>query len=238
MNKNSLFALLKSGFIYDSDVGLSRTAKKRSVLVVENEPLLCDLIAKMLEANDFDVFAAGNAATAKRLVTKHDPDSLVIDIDLGPGPNGFDLATAVNAASPGRGVVFLTNLPDPRFAESRSTEILNNAAYLRKSALVDSNALVEALHAVLREQVSDKYRHDLLADRPLARLSKSQLQVLQLVAQGKSNQQIADIRGTSVRAVEAVITRVLVQLEIDGNAEGNHRIEAAKAYFAAAGGHG
>lgn len=211
------------------------TQPNRSVLVVENEALLRDLIAKVLETQGFLVHSAGSAIEAKKLVDKFDPDALVIDIDLGLGPNGFDLAEAVQTGDHGRAIVFLTNLPDPRFIEGGEKRVTSGAAYLRKSALVDSNLLVEALEATLRERVSIEHRHDLSDSRPFSEFSESQLQVLKLIATGKSNAQIAEVRGTSIRAVEAVVTRVLQQLGIDGSTEGNPRVEAANAYFTASG---
>ena len=72
----------------------------RHVVVVENEPLMRDLIGKTLESAGFKVTTAANAADAKRVHLAVDPDAMVIDIELGPGPDGFDLATAVVAESP------------------------------------------------------------------------------------------------------------------------------------------
>ena len=59
----------------------------RHVVVVENEPLMRDLIGKTLEASGFRVTTAANAADAKRVHKAVDPDAVVIDIELGPGPD-------------------------------------------------------------------------------------------------------------------------------------------------------
>ena len=64
----------------------------RHVVVVEDESLLRDLIAKSLEAAGFTVSTAANAADAKRACAAVDPDAVVVDIELGAGPNGFDFA--------------------------------------------------------------------------------------------------------------------------------------------------
>lgn len=207
----------------------------RHIVVVENEALLRDLIARMLEASGFTVATAANAADAKRAIDSTDPDAVVIDIDLGLGPNGFDLADAISRESPERGIVFLTNLPDPRFAGAGTHQVHSGAAYLRKSQLVDSDDLLEALAAVLRNRVSAEFRHDLNRGRPMAALSSNQIRVLQLVAEGKTNSQIATLRGTTVRAVEAMLARIFGVLDIDSADEGNPRVEAARAYIVAAG---
>jgi len=85
--------------------------------VVENESLLRDLIARSLEAVGFNVTTAANASDAKRACKAVDPDACIVDIELGPGPDGFDFAEYLSREAPDVGVVFLTNLPDPRFAK-------------------------------------------------------------------------------------------------------------------------
>lgn len=207
----------------------------RTLVVVENESLLRDLIARSLEAVGFDVTTAANASDAKRACKAVDPDACIVDIELGPGPDGFDFAEYLSREAPDVGVVFLTNLPDPRFAQRDSKSVKQSQAYLRKSQLVDSKELVDAINAVLKEEDVSQYRHDQAAERPLADLSKRQLVVLQLMAEGLSNSQIAEARGTTVRAVEGMISRIFQALDIDAQGSGNARISASKAYLSAVG---
>jgi DNA-binding NarL/FixJ family response regulator len=207
----------------------------RTVVVVENESLLRDLIARSLETAGFEVSTAANAADAKRAVKATDPDVCVVDIELGPGPNGFDFAEYLSREANDVGVVFLTNLPDPRFANRDVKVITQNQAYLRKSQLVDSKELIEAVNAVLKEQDVDKFRHDQNLERPLAELSRRQISVLKLVAEGYSNNQIAEERGTTVRAVEGMVSRIFVALGVDAQGLGNARVEATRMYLNAAG---
>jgi len=208
---------------------------QRTIVVVENESLLRDLIARSLEAAGFDVSTAANAADAKRAVKATDPDICVVDIELGPGPNGFDLADYLAREAPDVGVVFLTNLPDPRFADRDIKTVTQNQAYLRKSQLVDSKELIEAVNAVLKEVDVDRYRHDQNLERPLAALSRRQISVLKLVAEGHSNNQIAEERGTTVRAVEGMVSRIFTALGVDAQGAGNARVEVTRMYLSAAG---
>ncbi len=60
----------------------------RSVVVVEDEALLRDLIAQSLEASGFSVATAANAADARRACAAFDPDAVVVDIELGPISSG------------------------------------------------------------------------------------------------------------------------------------------------------
>jgi DNA-binding NarL/FixJ family response regulator len=208
---------------------------QRTIVVVENESLLRDLIARSLETAGFDVSTAANAADAKREVNETDPDICVVDIELGPGPNGFDLADYLAREAPDVGVVFLTNLPDSRFADRDTKTVTQKQAYLRKSQLVDSKELIEAINAVLMEVDVDHYRHDQNLERPLAALSRRQISVLKLVAEGHSNNQIAEERGTTVRAVEGMVSRIFTALGVDAQGVGNARVEATRMYLSAAG---
>lgn len=209
---------------------------KRHVVVVENEALLRDLIGQALESNGYQVSTAANTADAKRACELNDPDVVVLDIELGPGPNGFDFAEYLHRTDPEIGIVFLTDLPDPRFAPHGPLGMNKRAAYLRKAQLVNVQELLDAIDAVLREAVGVRHRHDLDSTRPLAVLSRKQIEVLHSLANGHSNAQIAEVRGTSIRAVEGMISRIFEALEIDPGAEGNARVEAARAYLRATGG--
>jgi DNA-binding NarL/FixJ family response regulator len=205
----------------------------RQIVVVENESLLRDLLAKALEAKGFSVTTAANASDARRAIAAVDPDAIVVDIELGPGPSGFDLVESLEQEAYDLGVVYLTNLPDPRFAGRERISSGKNIGYLRKSQLTDATELVNALEAVLKDSASTNFRHDLASNRPLGNLSRKQIGVLKMVSDGLSNAQIAEVRGTTVRAVEGIISRIFDALEIDPSAEGNARVEASRRYLQA-----
>jgi DNA-binding NarL/FixJ family response regulator len=205
---------------------------ERSVIVVEDDGFVRSLLADTLEAQGFIVSTASSAADAKRLIIAIDPDAVVLDIDLGPGPNGFDIADMLRARSAETAILFLTSMPDPRFAGRDDKAVYKNAAYLNKHLLENTSTLIDALEAVLTERGVSKYRHHELSDRPLAQLSRTQIQVLQLLAQGKTNQQIADIRKRSLAATSSAVTRTLEAIGVDADAEINVRVTAAMAYAA------
>lgn len=205
----------------------------RSVLIVEDEALLRDLMAAALESRGFTVDTAATAADAKRAFRRADPDCVIVDIDLGAGPNGFDLAEVLVRLVPHLPVVFLTNLPDPRFADRDPDGLPSGVAYLRKSALSDVDSLVEALDAALRGSVGAEHRHDRDRGRPLAGLTRKQLAVLRLLASGMSNAQIAQERGTTIKAVEDTVHRIAVALGIDPSIQGNLRVAAARHFLSA-----
>lgn len=203
----------------------------RRVLLVEDDHLLRDLLARSLEAHGFLVAPAANAADAKRAFAAFDPDGAVIDVELGSGPTGFDLADVLRGHSPHFPIVFLTNLPDPRFAERTSDDLPSGVAYLRKTALSNAEALIEALDRAMRGEAEHIPRDDRDPDRPLASLTRKQVEVMRLVAEGRSNIQIAETRGVTIKAVEDTVRRACATLGIDPNAEGNIRVAAARRFF-------
>jgi len=208
---------------------------RRQVVVIEDDAFMRSLVANSLEASNFQVTVAADAAEAKTLCNAIDPDAVVVDIQLGDGPNGFEFADYLGMRSPHIAIVFLTNLPDPRFAGRDRRSIPANAAYVCKARLGGVEELVAALESVLREQVSVKFRHDLQSGRPLANLSRKQLSILAQLARGLTNLQIANERGSSVRAVEGMIGRVFEALNIKTGNDTNARVEATKIFFEAIG---
>jgi DNA-binding NarL/FixJ family response regulator len=201
---------------------------QRRIVVVEDDPLMRGLIASVLEQHGFGVVTAANAADATRVCRQTDPDGLVVDIELGRGPNGLDLVDSLLAQYPHLAVVFLSRVPDARFVGHASPAVRANVAWVRKQDVVDPAGLAAVLDRVLREAATLADRSDLRADRPLAGLSSAQVEVLRMIASGLSNAEIASLRGTSVRAVEHMVGRIFAALDITSEASVNPRVVATR----------
>jgi len=208
---------------------------RRRILVVEDDPMTRGLLADTLERADFAVATAATASDAARVCKALDPDGVVLDVDLGPGPSGFDLADALLIKYPYLAILFLTNLPDSRFAGRSAATLPVGAGYLRKAKLVEPGVLAQTLDAVLRGQSSRQHRDDLDPGRPLVELSAKQISVLRMVALGMTNEQIAEARGTTSRAVQHVLKRAMANLSVPEDVDGTVRVLAARAYMRAAG---
>jgi DNA-binding NarL/FixJ family response regulator len=210
------------------------TVFARKVLIVEDEPLLRSLIAANLERDGFQVAAVGSAVEARKVVKDFDPDVALLDIELGDGPTGVDLALILRRQIPAIALVFLTHIPEPRVVGIDNKKIPKNAAYLNKERIADPGVVLEAIEAALRDKVRANFRDDKKA-HPLVDVSRSQLAVLQMVALGMSNAEIAKERDTSVRAVENLVKRAFIAAGIDPEAGGNPRVTAAREYIKVAG---
>lgn len=210
-----------------------KTANK--VLVVEDEALVRSLLASLLDSAGLETKAVGSAAEARKVSTDFKPDVAVLDIELGDGPSGIDLAQVLRAQFPELGLVFLTHIPEPRVVGVENRNIPKNAAYLRKDRLANSNILTKAIQAAFKNRVTKDLRDDKNSSHKLTNVSRSQLDVLRMVAMGHSNQEIAAQRGTTIRAVENLVKRAFQAAGVDGSAAGNLRVVAAREFIRVAG---
>jgi DNA-binding NarL/FixJ family response regulator len=204
---------------------------QRNIVVVEDDDLLRSLLADSLERAGFRVTTAANAADARRAIHTADPDAVVLDIDLGQGPNGFDIAETLRRDSKDVGIVFLTSVPDPRFMGKESKQIPKNEAYVNKSLISESKIIIDALEAVLRESDLKDFRHHEIENRPLGNLSNTQVEIIKMLSEGKTNQQIAELRERSLGSTESMIARTLEALGIQNDKDVNGRVAAVRKYL-------
>lgn len=204
------------------------------ILAVDDDVLVGNLLRQTLMGMGYEVQLALDAATARTIAKTFDPDVAILDVDLGSGPDGFDLAVALKTSSPGLAIVFLTNVADPRMAGKTARNMPAGSAYLLKSNMGDARALNRAIEEVARGK-GKQFRDDISTTHPLKKLSNSQLDVIRLLAMGKSNEEIALIRGTTVRAVRLILVRAYKVLGISESGGSERRVKAALEYLKVAG---
>ena len=202
----------------------------RRLIVVEDNAFMRTLITDLLEKEGFEIEIAENASDAVNVAAHFDPDAAVLDVELGHGPNGFDLARILRQANPELGLVFLTNIPEPKTIGVDNKSVPKDAAYLVKEAVGDTDLLLRAVNASLRGRVSADLRQD-RAVHELSNLSRSQLDLLHLAALGLTNAEIAHRRGTTVRAVENLFKRAIEAAEIEVGPGEHGRVVAVRKYI-------
>lgn len=200
-------------------------AHQRRLIVVDDEPIIRGLLSHWLRDGGFEVHSAASALEAKRMFAKVDPDAMVVDLDLGDGPSGTELISALSELNPATGFVLLTNYT-PTPAEMKSAQ---HIAYLPKREVNTISRVVDALNTVMRDGPKTE-EFVVQSASPLARLSPKQLEVLGLVAKGLPNAEIAKIRNLGVRAVEQTLRRIYLALEIGVEKNSNPRVLAAKLF--------
>jgi DNA-binding NarL/FixJ family response regulator len=201
---------------------------KLRLLVVEDEPFTRQLVANALEQQGFEVQECADASTAIDLIGVFEPHVVISDLDLGSsGASGIDLLQHVERLHPWIGLVALTAHSNPKLAATG--QLPSSVAYLIKSEITDLDQLGAAIRATLsRTQPGFEVQAMDGHETEQYFVSRDQADALRMLAQGMTNKAIAETRGTSIRAVENLISRTYAALQLDRDSSRNYRIEAVK----------
>jgi len=202
----------------------------QKLMVVEDNQFMRALISELLEKQGFEVQAVDTTSAAVKLAASFDPDAAILDVELGTGPNGFDLARILRESNPEIGLLFLTNIPEPKTIGVDNRSIPKDAAYLVKESVGNIELLLKAIKASLRGRVGVELRQDREV-HSLSNLSRSQLDLLHMAALGLSNTEIAQRRGTTVRAVENLFKRAIDAAGIEVGPGEHGRVLAVRKYI-------
>jgi len=206
---------------------------RRRAVVVEDEPMVAALTASALEAGGFDVRVAHNALEARRAVRALDPDIAILDVWLGEGPNGVDLAHILSSRHPGLSLLVLTKVTDLRALGMSPADLPESCVHIPKSTIISTEQLLAIVDDVLGDRGS---RHrQRTPSGPLAALSRSQLDVLRRAAQGYSTPEIARQRNCTTSAVEKLLGSVYLDLGVGAGGPLVPRSEAIRVYITHAG---
>ena len=208
----------------------------RTVLLVEDHPLMRALIAESLESAGFVVSAHADATSALDALDDVDPDALVTDLDLGSRPDGAEAALIARQRAPYLAVVYLSNYPRAASAP-HSVKALTDAHFVNKASLTSGAELARVVDVALR--ASPRRLGGTIAETDgegeLMQLTRTQLEVLALIARGHSNAEIARRSGRGLRAVERTITRIFDTLGVGSDPTVNPRVASSNRYISAFG---
>ena len=205
-----------------------------SVLVIEDEALTRTLISKVISAADFKlVGTAQNAMEAMRLFRTFKPQVVVTDIDLGAGPTGLDIATAISKISPTTGIVFVSSIEDVRTIRPNLPAAPATSQYLNKADVSNVQILIEVIHNAFEAALTGptskaKDESPEMSKEPFTDL---QMELMRLISSGMSNVAIAAARFTTVKSTENAISRLAKKLGIPTDDKSNQRVLIAKYFF-------
>lgn len=201
---------------------------QRRILVVEDDEFTGSLITSALAHEGFVTRLASSALLAKTELDKFDPDAVLVDIDLGEGPNGIEFVQLVHKSRPDITPILLSKHGDTVSAGLKDARIPEGVAYLRKSVVQSTQGLVEAIHDAMRGRTSS-IRHDKTTGS-LSVLTKSQREILQMMAQGLTNKEIASRRRVSLSSVEQLVSGIFKAFDLTSNDQIVPRVEAIRIY--------
>jgi DNA-binding NarL/FixJ family response regulator len=187
--------------------------RRRTAVVLDRYPLWADAVERVLARAGVVVVArASSPADALALVEQHEPDALVGEIHgLDPGLEGAALVEAAVRRRPGLRTIVVSSSED---AEDVHRALAGGAsAYVFKTA-----GATELLHAARR--VFDEARADASADgEPMAGLTKRELEILRLVAEGHSNAQLARMLWVTEQTVKFHLSNIYRKLDVANRTE-------------------
>lgn len=214
---------------------MSSQTKSRqiNVIVVEDDHYLRTVTVEALVKNTINVIGSSSNSRQAIIIAKNNkPDIAILDIDLGGGPTGIDLAHALSAIYPELGFVFLTSYTDPRFAGLDVPNVPIRSAYLTKQNLKDIAILIDTVNDMYQKIQSKKlWQTNIFVDeREKQNFTDVQIELMQLIYAGHSNSQIANEKHISIKSVETSISRLAKKLEIPNTPDNSQRVLIAKKY--------
>jgi DNA-binding NarL/FixJ family response regulator len=201
------------------------------VVIAEDLALLRDGLQRLLRDNGFEVVAAvADAASLIAAVAREHPDVAVVDIRLPPDfrDEGLRAALQLRVTAPETGVLMVSQYVEPAYAAELLADGRGGVGYLLKDRIMDVDDFVDAVGRVARGGTA--LDPDVVAqlvsrggrDGPLSELTPRELEVLGLMAEGRSNAGIAGALVLSVGAVEKHIASIFGKLRL-AQADSDHR---------------
>jgi DNA-binding NarL/FixJ family response regulator len=209
------------------------------VVIADDDVLLREGIASLLERSRFEVVGlAGDATELVGLVREHVPELVLLDIRMPPThtTEGLDAAQAIRAEFPEMGILVLS----AHVEVHRAMDLLaegRGVGYLLKSRVTEVADFLETLEriagggsvidpALVRELVAARRVED-----PLSELTPREHEVLQLMAEGRSNAGIARLLWVTEGTVEKHVRSILAKLPLSGTQDDHRRVLAVIAFL-------
>ena len=201
------------------------------VVVADDSVLLREGVVRLLEEQGFEVVGqSGDADELMRKVAAHEPDVAVVDIRMPPTntDDGLRAAREIGRRHPDTGVLVLSQYVDQSYALDLVADATGGVGYLVKDRVADVGRFADAVRRVaeggsaLDPQVLSRLVGRRRHGDPLTVLTAREREVLELVAEGRSNHAIAGQLVITERAVEKHVTRIFSKLGLEP-APGDHR---------------
>lgn len=207
------------------------------VVIAEDLALLRDGLTRLLRDNGFEVVAAvadGDALVTSVLLER--PDVAIVDIRLPPTfrDEGVRAALTLHDRSPDTGVLIVSQYIEQAYASELLADGRGGLGYLLKDRIMDVDDFVAAVRRVGQggTALDPEVVAQLLSKRkPLDVLSARELEVLGLMAEGRSNAAIAGRLVLTVGAVEKHVASILAKLRLPPSSEDHRRVLAVLAYL-------
>jgi DNA-binding NarL/FixJ family response regulator len=210
------------------------------VVVAEDGVLLREGLTRLLGEAGFEV--VGECTTADELLLKvrsYSPNVAIVDIRLPPthSDEGFRAAKEIRTRHPAVGVLVLSQYLELGLAEELLADSAEGLGYLLKDRVSNVKEFAAAVRRVgeggsaLDPAVVSQLVGRRRSDDPISELTPREREVLELMAEGRSNQAICDRLFITQRAVEKHVTSIFTKLRLPADAADHRRVLAVLAYL-------
>jgi DNA-binding NarL/FixJ family response regulator len=205
------------------------------VVVADDSVLLREGVVLLLEDAGLEV--VGQAADAEELLRKvraHKPDVAVVDVRMPPThtDEGLRAAHEIRTELPDVAVLVLSQYVEVAYARELLAQSAERIGYLLKDRVTDVDALADAVRrvgeggSVLDPEVVSEMLGRTRSDDPLTKLTPRELEVLGLMAEGRTNAAIAAELVVTERAVEKHVTSIFGKLDLTAGGDDHRRVLA------------
>ena len=210
------------------------------VVLAEDSVLLREGVARILEESGFDVVGqAGNADELMLKVRSYSPDVAIVDIRMPPThtDEGLRAAKEIREQHPGVGVLVLSQYVEADYAMELLSQSAEGVGYLLKDRVSDVKEFAAAVKRVaeggsaLDPTVVSQLVGRRRGDDPVSNLTPREREVMQLMAEGRSNSGIAERLVVTERAVEKHVTSIFSKLRLPAASEDHRRVLAVLAFL-------
>jgi DNA-binding NarL/FixJ family response regulator len=210
------------------------------IVLAEDLHILRDGLVMLLEADGFEIAAAVSSGPELRLaLTRERPDVAVVDVRLPPSytDEGLQAALAARREIPGLPVLVLSQHVEQLYARELLADGAGAVGYLLKDRVANADEFLEAVRRVaaggtaMDPEVIAKLLTTNAGDKPFARLTPRERDVLELMAQGRSNAAIATGLFLSESAVGKHTAAIFAKLDLPPSDDDNRRVRAVLAYL-------
>ena len=210
------------------------------VVLAEDSVLLREGVARLLEDQGFEIVAqTGTADDLMLKVRSYSPNVVIVDIRMPPThtDEGLRAAQEIKETYPQVGVLVLSQYVEPTYAMELLSESAEGVGYLLKDRVSNVDEFTAAVRrvgeggsaldpAIVSQLVGRRRRDD-----PLDQLTPRVREVLEHMAQGRSNQGIANELVVTERAVEKHVTSIFGKLRLPHATEDHRRVLAVLTYL-------
>ena len=211
----------------------------RAVLA-EDLFLLREGLVRLLKAYGFEIAAAvDDAPGLLRALLEQRPDVAIVDVRLPPTFTDDGLRAALEARRqvPGLPVLVLSQYVEQLYARELLADQAGGVGYLLKDRVFNDDQFIDAIRAVagggtvMDPEVISKLLGRRAQDEPITRLTSREREVLELMAEGRSNSAIAQRLFISEKAVGKHSSSIFAKLDLAPSADDNRRVLAVLAYL-------